>query len=175
MDPGIYDGIPADEYHAGDGVSVSTLKRFAEAPAKALVKRPDTPALAKGTLVHTAVLEPELLEQQFQPTDIERRGTKAWDAAEAAAKAAGRELVKRADWDEAMRMRDAVQAHAVARELLGPGLLTEQSIYWIDPITGLLCKGRCDGLRLDMRIIVDVKTTIDASPKGFGKQAANLH
>lgn len=172
MEPGIYDNLPAEEYHSGPGVSVSTLKRFSEAPAKCLVHRPETPALARGTLVHCAVLEPEMLESRFVATDVERRGTKAWDAAEAAA--AGRTLVKRVDWDEALAMRDAVQAHPVARELLSPGLLTEQSIYWRDERTGLLCRGRADVLRLDMRIIVDPKTTRDASSRGFGRAAGDL-
>lgn len=174
MDPGIYDGIPAEVYHGGDGISVSTLKRFAEAPAKALVHRPETPALARGTLVHTAVLEPELLEERYKVSDLKTFDARHKAFQEEQAAAGGRELIKRADWNMALAMRDAVQAHPVARDLLAPGLLMEQSIYWIDARTGLLCRGRSDVLRTDMRVIVDLKSTADASPRGFGKQAAQL-
>lgn len=168
MEPGVYDGIPEDHYHSSDGVSVSRLKRFAEAPAKARFGvQKETPALALGSLIHCAVLEPAELEHRYQVTDLDRRGTKAWDAAEAAA--GGRELVKRADWDEALAIRDAVHKHPVARELLSGPLLVEQSMYWIDEETGLLCRGRTDGMRVDMRVLIDVKSTTDASPGGFAR------
>lgn len=172
MEPGIYDGIPEDDYHASPGVSVSRLKVFAEAPAKAKFgSKKETAALALGSLIHCAVLEPDDLEHRYQVTDLERRGTKAWEAEEAAA--AGRELIKRPDYEEALRIRDAAHAHPVAREILKPGpLLVEQSMYWLDPATGLLCRGRVDGMRVDMRVLADVKSTADASPEGFARAVA---
>ena len=76
-------------------------------------------------------------------------------------------------WDQLMAMRDAVMNHPAARALLTakPGV-AEHSVYWIDPVTGELCRCRPDYWRID-DIIVDVKTTDDASPEGFAKSIAN--
>ncbi|MFH5927422.1 PD-(D/E)XK nuclease-like domain-containing protein [Roseomonas xinghualingensis] len=170
MQPGLYLDLPFDEYQAADAVSVSTLKRFAQAPCKALVSRPSTPSLAFGSLVHCAVLEPHRLEDRYAVTTVERRGTKAWEAA--CLEAGDRELVKQADMDDALRLRDAVQRHAIARELLSPGLIVEGSLFWDDPETGLRCRARPDGIRRDLKALVDVKSAADASYDEFGRAAA---
>lgn len=174
MRPGIYPGIEHEDYLAAPGVSVSLLKRFAVAPAKAKygVKGDEKPHLQRGTLTHCAVLEPHDLERRFTPTDLDRTGTKAWAEAEIAA--GGRRLVKRAEWEIAARMRDAVLAHPVAAQLLAPGnaLETETSFWWTDTPTGTLCRGRADGVRHDYKALFDVKTTQDASGRGFADAVA---
>ena len=172
--PGIYPDMPDADYRATRAVSCSTLKRFAEAPAKAHVGRPDSTAMAIGRLLHEAVLEAHRFDSLYAVTDLDRRGTKAWQEEEAAAASAGKQLLKRADYDMAMRVRDAAQQHPVARQFLAPGLLTEVSVFWQDADTGLACRGRMDGIRHDMRAIVDVKTTGDASAGEFGRSAARF-
>lgn len=76
-------------------------------------------------------------------------------------------------WDQLHRMRDAVMAHPAAAALLtgAPGV-AERSVYWTDPDTGLLCRCRPDFWRED-GIIVDVKTTEDASAESFARSIAN--
>jgi exodeoxyribonuclease VIII len=76
-------------------------------------------------------------------------------------------------WNQLHSMRDAVMAHPAACALMTacPGK-AEQSVYWIDPATGELCRCRPDFWRAD-GIIVDLKTTDDASPEGFAKSIAN--
>jgi hypothetical protein len=85
----------------------------------------------------------------------------------------GRELVKQADYDAALRMRDAVWAHPVARELL-EGCETEVSAFWTDPETGLACKARADAVNSRMGVPVDIKTCCDAGPREFARNAAKL-
>lgn len=171
MQPGIYPSIPEDDYHASVGVSVSRLKRFAKVPAYAQVHQAETDAMRFGTVIHFATLQPHLLERRYAPTRLDRTGTKAWAAEEAANP--GRELVKQHDWDAARRIRDAVQAHPIGRDLFNDRLQVEQSIYWNDPATGLLCRGRTDGIQPDMRVLVDLKSALDASPDGFARAAAD--
>ena len=73
------------------------------------------------------------------------------------------------EWEQLHRMRDAVMAHPAARALMTgvPGV-AERSVYWRDPATGILCRCRPDWWRRD-GVIVDVKTTDDASEEGFAR------
>jgi exodeoxyribonuclease VIII len=85
----------------------------------------------------------------------------------------GRTILTDEQHAQLMAMRDAVMDHPMARALLTnrPGV-AEHSVYWNDPITGELCRCRPDFWRED-DVIVDVKTTDDASPEGFAKSIAN--
>jgi hypothetical protein len=171
IEPGLYYDISHDDYLAMPGLSVSKLKTFSQAPAKARWgEHKETSALRLGTLWHCAVLESDQFEKRYAPTRLERRGTSAWENETRAAM--GRELVKQADYDEALYVRDAVLSHPVARALLMGANSVEQSFFWHDPVTGLLCRGRADLLRPDMRVIADVKTTEDASPREFARSIA---
>ncbi len=174
--PGLYLDIPEDDYHAATGVSVSALKRFQEAPAKVRVRRPDTPSLAFGSLAHTAVLQPHLLADRYHVVDLDRISLREKATKDAMAAAGGRELVKRSDWNDALRLRDQVHAHPILRDMLAPdGLVVEASFFWIDRTTGLLCRGRADGLREDWEVVIDLKSTVDASPEGFAKSVGNYN
>jgi hypothetical protein len=78
---------------------------------------------------------------------------------------------------------DHAKAHAQAAALrLLPDIADalaigqpEVSAYWLDPITGALCKCRPDWVH-DCGdagvILLDVKTTADASPEGFARSCA---
>ena len=73
-------------------------------------------------------------------------------------------------WDQLHAMRDAVMAHPAASALMNmAGGVAERSVYWTDPATGELCRCRPDWWIQPRGIIVDVKTTEDASPEGFAK------
>jgi hypothetical protein len=77
------------------------------------------------------------------------------------------------EWDTVHRMRDAIMAHPAACALLtGCQGVAEHSAYAIDPDTGVLRRVRPDFWRKD-GIVVDLKTTEDASPDGFARSIAN--
>lgn len=78
-----------------------------------------------------------------------------------------RNVLDAEEWDQLMRMRDAVMHHPAASKILGLRGKSEQSVYWIDPVTGELCRCRPDWWAIEAGIILDVKTTEDASPDGF--------
>lgn len=161
------------EYFAIDAVNASRLKAFRKAPILSQIEREETAAMRMGSLVHCAILEPNLLESRYTVTDLDRRGTKAWDAEEAAAKANNTELVKKADWQIAMEMRDAVWKNAIARECLD-GCEVEVAARWTDPVTGLACKAKADAISRKLGYLIDVKTTTDAHPNEFKRQFAKL-
>ncbi|WOH61951.1 PD-(D/E)XK nuclease-like domain-containing protein [Bradyrhizobium sp. BWC-3-1] len=84
-----------------------------------------------------------------------------------------RNVLEPEQWDQLMNMRDAVMAHPIARAvLLKPGK-AERSVYWVDPETGELCRCRPDWWT-DDDIVLDVKSTEDASLEGFSKSIANF-
>lgn len=70
-------------------------------------------------------------------------------------------------WDQLHRMREAVYAHPAARAALSLPGKAEQSVYWTDKETGVLCRCRPDWWAQEAGVILDVKTTEDASLNGF--------
>lgn len=85
----------------------------------------------------------------------------------------GRIVLTPETWDQLHAMANAVHSHPAAGALLTgcPGE-AEKSVYWNDATTGVLCRCRPDWWR-DDNVIVDLKTTEDASPEGFAKSMAN--
>lgn len=82
-------------------------------------------------------------------------------------------VLKQEEWDQVHAMRDAVMAHPAARALLtGAQGVAERSVYWRDPSTGELCRCRPDWWRID-GIVVDLKSTDDASPEEFARSILN--
>ena len=144
--------------------------------------REETEAMAFGTAFHLALLEPELFQESYVVTPdfgdlraVEGRTTKEEGKANKLRKAEwldknqGKSFLDAGDADRIASMVAAVQAHGPARDCLRGA--KEQVIQWVDGPTGLACKARVD-VRGDR--IVDVKTATDVSPRGFGRQAANL-
>lgn len=73
-------------------------------------------------------------------------------------------------WERLHGMRDAVMEHPVAGPLFRRKGKAEQSVYWLDKETGLLCRCRPDWWA--DTIIADLKSTEDASADGFSKTVA---
>jgi exodeoxyribonuclease VIII len=173
------------DYHRHSGVSKSHLDQVARSPLHYWARYIDpnrvptepTPAMAIGTAVHTHVLELDQWDSRYAiaPESIDRRtkmGKAEWEVFTTAA--TGRTVLSRADADQVMRMGHAVYSHPAAAMLLKqlPGK-AETTHMWNDAVTGLQCKCRPDWLTDDGSLIIDLKTTEDASPAGFRKSIAN--
>lgn len=174
---GLHQDVPEAVYHSWDAAGSSHLKlvgrSLAHARYEQLHPKEQTRAQALGSAIHRAVLEPDRFEWEYCATAQCDRRTKEGKARWAAfvGKNAGKEILEGDDYATCLAMRDAVWANPHAAEILkGPGLI-EASAAWIDPETGLLCKGRMDRLAEhgSWSWIWDVKSTEDASPSGFAK------
>ena len=174
-----------EAYHALKAVSPSQIKVLGRSPlhyydqflADDREKREPSPEIIKGTALHTAVLEPELWDSTVAvPSQRFDRRTKAGKELAAAfeAESAGKLVLSPDDAEDVRRMADAVRRHPAARFLLELPGRREASYTWTDPQTGLACKTRPDWHSKDRRIVVDVKTTRDASRVEFAKSIANL-
>jgi hypothetical protein len=178
-------GLTNEAYHALKAVSPSQIKILARSPlhyhdkflAEDREKPEPTDAMLKGTALHTAVLEPELWDKTVAvPKHKFDRRTKVGKelAAEFERESAGKIVLDPDQADEVRRMADAVRKHPAAGFLLLLPGRREASYTWTDPTTGLECKTRPDWHSEDRRIVVDVKTTKDASRVEFAKSISNL-
>lgn len=78
------------------------------------------------------------------------------------------------DWDKIHRIRDSIMNHPIAGKLLIRGF-PERSGWFIDPNTGRLCKFRLDFHNTDNEIIVDLKSTLDASLYQFSRSVVEYN
>jgi hypothetical protein len=168
----------SDEYHSHPAVGSTSLKRILRSPAhyryEQLNPSEPTPAMQFGTICHTAILEPQIFfrDKVIMPTFS---GAGARTAKEHfLLENHGKIIVTPDQMDTISGMLDAISKHESARQLLSGGV-AEESYFDVDPETGILRKVRPDYMRKDLgNLIIDVKTTTDASPQAFAKCVANL-
>jgi hypothetical protein len=139
------------------------------------VPQEPTAAMAIGSAVHTHVLELDQWDAQYvvAPAGIDRRtkvGKAEWEVFQTAI--GTRTVISREDADLVMRIGRSILSHPAAAYLLGLPGRAETTHMWVDEISGLQCKCRPDWLLDDGSMIVDLKTTEDASPRGFQKSIA---
>lgn len=172
--PAILDNLPNAAYHERSEISATALKTIDAATPAHLVGeiRKETPAMRFGTLVHTAVLEPEDLDLTYAAFEGDRR-TKAVKEQIAEAQDAGLEIISVEDRDRALRISEAVHALPDSRALLeDPDRMVEASVLWRHKGDGIACRARPD--LVSQGLCVDLKTARDASPRGFADAAARL-
>lgn len=167
------------EYRRQDGISRTELWRLCESPEKFKWYQehpePPTPALLFGAAVHKMLLEPETFDVEFAVApDVDRRTKHGRDAFEAFLAASdGKSIITLADYEKADEMaQNALGAPFVRKLLEGE---REKPFYWMDDLTGEPCKIRLDCLTYvnGKPIIVDYKTTADASTEAFMRSAIN--
>ena len=167
-----------DDYHKSPGISSSQAKLALKAPAlyrasiAGELPHKQTPAMTLGTIVHTIILEPGMLDSdavvlpKFKATKAGKE-----EKAEFMAHHAGKIMLPQADMDKAAAMANSVMALTDAEAILSDST-NELSGWYDDPETGLLCRYRPDA-RTDY-CIADVKTCQDASPAGFSRAIENF-
>jgi len=132
-----------------------------------------TPAMLLGSATHCAVFEPEQFTKTYvvAPKIDRRTNAGKLEAAEFEAKYAGFKQLTAEQYDSVQRMVDAVYSHPMARQLLELGGVSEHRVDFIDPLTGALCKMKADRIT-PSGMIIDLKTTKDASPAEFAQSCA---
>lgn len=192
--PTIIRDMPEAEYRAHPAFANSDLKIARTlSPAHMIHKRthgsPDTPAKRDGRILHCAILEPAKFSARYvvlppdapdKPTDAMRqavaKGTANessqhrvswWDAWNATNES--REIIPAEKYDEFMRVTEAIREHPALRGYFGAEHVTEESVFAIDPETGLPVKIRRD-LRVRLggyNVVLDLKSAESAAPADF--------
>jgi hypothetical protein len=166
-----------DMYREHPGINHSTLKAFAKGAAH--VKHQiangtvETEAMRLGTLFHLLVLEPHRQADGVAVAPKVNKRTKAGreEMAEWEKSASEKLVVTEDQLAAALRMRDAVMTHPAAGPLLNSLINREIDCFWKDPFLRVDCKAKIDGVT--PTALVDLKTTIDATPSGFSRAIFN--
>jgi hypothetical protein len=158
------------EYFAHKAVNNSTLKLISVSPAHYKYgERKETKALYLGSAIHCAVLEADEFDSRYaaMPEGLDRR-TKEGKALFSMLEASGKTILSADDYLQVSRIAESVKRHETAQKLLTDG---QAEVACFTTLDGLEAKCKCDYLRND-GIIIDIKTTEDASPAGFAKSIA---
>jgi exodeoxyribonuclease VIII len=174
MKPGIYtaEQLSNAAYHSGLGISCTGLKKIAVSPAHFKYGEfKQTAAMAMGSATHSAILEPESFAKQYVKLPAGKDRRSAEYKVLCATHGTDNVLVS-ADASQINAMQSAVRANPVANKWLYQEQgRNELSVYAKDPETGILVRCRFDRL-LDRGFSPDLKTTTDASPRGFSNAIA---
>jgi len=171
MKPGIYSGIKNADYHADPALGSTSLKTLAtKTPAHYQHDRTHpkfSDAFTLGTAAHSLILEGD--ESGIVVIEADNWLTKAAKEAKAAVLTAGHQPLLNKEWQQVRAMQDAVMAHPQARELFTDHR-AEESVFWKEDALTLKC--RPDAWKPGQ--LVDLKTTVNADPREFGKTAHNF-
>lgn len=177
------DELTNEDYHEAPGVSKSHLDIIDGSSPRHYWQRylnPERPveeptdALRVGNAIHAAILQPNLFESRYAAAPKVDKRTTIGKEAYAAFKrgSVGKEELSAIEFKLCLEMRDAVHAHPVARGLLMHGT-AEHSFFCTHAETGELIKCRTDYVTDDGDMVVDLKSTTDASPHSFARDAGN--
>lgn len=173
LNPGIYSDVSHNAYHSLPYVSNGYMGNLDKCPAAAKVPQEDTTVFAFGRACHCLVLEgEEAFIKEFAVAPKCDKRTKEGKAIFAAFEADlnGHSIITIEEFESIQNMRRAVHMHPFASQLLGDDGLSETTIIWDDPETGLRCKCRPDRNPHNINhVLLDLKTTTDASAEGFSR------
>lgn len=182
------------EYHADkDYMSASSLKRLKVSPLhyKEEEEQKETDALIFGSAYHCFILEPEKFKEQyfvFDDTEIYEQligeGSKSprstnkykeW-ASEQMSKIGDKQTIDKATHLKLIAMRERLMSHHNVRTLLSDGVNEQGFFGEFETESGIIkVKIKPDHYNDKKRIVVDLKTTIDASADGFARKAADMN
>ena len=160
-----------EEYHAKTKYeSSTTVRKVLVSPKKYLYDKTaesvPTKAMEEGTAIHTYFLENELFKNRycFKPKAFNGRTKegKQWMEEH------GHLNVLAAEWEENLIHMNHSFLDSPAKIIYDIKGLTELS-YFSEDLSGIKAKCRPDWISSDGHTVVDLKTTQDASPKGFQK------
>ena len=167
------------EYRQHPAISRSELWHIRESPQKFKYYKENppepTPSLLFGQVFHKILLEPDTFDEEFVVApEVNRRtkeGKQIW--ASFVSEHENQIIIPIEMCAQAKEMCEAVKKEPLAVKLLNGA--TEVPFFWTDEMTGEACKCRVDVLNTEYSqpIIIDVKTTSDASTDAFIRSSIN--
>ena len=165
--------MPNEDYHRSEGVSKSGLDLIARSPAHYYYaqKRESTRAMAIGTAIHTALLEPERFEREYLLLkDVTDR--RASEYKQAVKVHNPENVLVSTEAANVAGMQESVFSQPEAAAALRAEGWRELSAFVECPETGVILRARYDLLTCD-GIAYDLKKTRDARRSEFEKSVYN--
>lgn len=161
-----------DDYRTIPAVNWSLLRLYGHSPAHYRLAAdapptPPTPACLLGQAVHALTLEGEAAYRDrfiVAPEGIDRRtkaGKETWAAFQD--QAAGRAVLTADQAAAVQGMAEAIGKSRTANKLLARCTVRESTVIWTDPVTGTPCKARPDAMDPASGLLLDLKSTSDAT------------
>lgn len=182
--------MTADQYHATKDLGSSMIETFRDSRTLfhglyvtgEIPRKPPSPAMELGTLVHLRILEPDQFKQKIAPDlpptapdgsdwNLRKPDHRDWKATWIESNCTGKIFVDAESRAKIEAMAASVFANRRARHLIERRGEPEYSVFWTDNETGLDLKCRVDWMG---EYPIDLKTTRDCSPEAFAKQCVEL-
>lgn len=166
-----------NEYKKTTGINASFLKAcsFGAYAGYKYLHMPDfqSDAMAFGSAVHAAILEPEVFAKHFAVSDKFDKRTKAGKEASAAFEAehAGKTIIDTDDYQKILKIKTNCYAIGAVKDALD-SFEKEKNFLWKDG--ELDFKARLDLVDVKNGVVIDLKTTRDATERGFLRQCLDL-
>lgn len=172
------------EYYANPRLSQSKLKDLKQSPKHFWAKhidsnkepQKDTEAMTFGRAVHMYVFEHGKFFEDYIITQKFDKRTKEGKAqhAEFVEKNKGKRLISQEEKDMIFEIGSSIYKKNTSKILFGNNALIEHELYWTDEEFNIDCKAKLDFFiepcdKFPNGLILDLKTTINASSEEFGR------
>ena len=140
---------------------------------RTIAGREETKAMRIGSMTHCLLLENDEFYKRYQPMEkgFDRRRSLDKNLAEEA-EAKGQTVATAEEFNVACGATNALQRHDELSQILKLDRLVEHEITF--DLEGVKCKSKLDMVVPSIGLIVDIKTTSDASPSGFARSCAEF-
>jgi exodeoxyribonuclease VIII len=183
----VIQNMPEREYHRSPGISYHDMKDFRVAPAFYQHRKQrfttveddedeeeeQAKCLRVGRAVHASLLLPDLTNYVIQAPEINKR-TKAGRAEwkQFCDEHKGCCILTPKEMESVTGSVSSLRSDPTAKKVLKAITDTEVSLFWEAEYSGVLCHCRCrlDAWNPTKGIIVELKTTRDASKNGFRRE-----
>jgi len=176
------------DYHEGEGISASQIKKAIASTSHFFVKEIKSekrnPAFDMGNGFELLLTEPQnflnevlIFDPKNRPELDKTMGSKLNKVWKEEIMNSEKIVLDLEQYETLQEMVKSCEKNKTIVETLKDCKL-QMSLFWNDPATGLLLKTRPDVIKYrgeNSVIVNDIKTTMDASPEGFGKAFANLN
>jgi hypothetical protein len=180
--------LTIEEYHNGEGISASKLKKALQSTAHFFAKdepSAENEAFLMGQAFEDLLTEPESFDNKYFVLNLEERPEADKTMASKANKAWKEEILEANKTKKLLNIEQKDVLNEMVKSCSKNKTITstlndatfQGSYFWKDEETGLLCKTRPDIIKYrneNSVIINDIKTAQDASPEAFAKNFANF-
>ena len=173
---GVVSGLDNELYHKAPGLSCTNLKIMLRSPAHyhaSILFPPKTTAeMQLGSALHTAVLQPDLFDEQYMELPKLDRRTKEGKELYKQYSESGKILLDSATVATVQKMKDSLLQHPIISSVLSSGSPELSCFGCLPEFPHTLVKCRPDWYNAELGVLLDLKTACDASPKAFAKASA---